>query len=70
MMERMFKVSHESNSLRISIANIDANKYSANNEQRQIRLAHSDFLYDANKEEYKHNSKSKLHNFPNMKMMK
>ena len=70
MMERMFNVSHESNSLRISIANIDANKYSANNEQRQIRLAHRDFLYDANKEEYKHNSKSNLHKLHYMKMIK
>ena len=45
-------------------------KCSANNGQSQIKLAYNDFLYDDNKEEQKHNSKSKLNNLPNMKTMK
>ena len=54
----------------MAIANIDTNEVSTNNGQGKIRLAYNDFLYDVNKGEQKHNSKSKLHNFPNMKMMK
>ena len=49
MLERMFKVSNESKSLRMSVANIITNDVSANNWQSQIKLAYQDFLYDANK---------------------
>ena len=49
IMERMFKVSYESKSLRMTISNMITNEVSTNNGQSQIKLAYNDFLYDANK---------------------
>ena len=51
MMEHMFKVSYQSKSIRMAIANIDTNEVSTNNGQGKIRLAYNDFLYDVNKGE-------------------
>ena len=51
MTEPMSKVSHESNSLWMSIPPINTKEVSANNGQSQIRLAYNDFLYDYNKGE-------------------
>ena len=48
-MERIFKVSYWSKSLRMSMANMITNDVSANNGQSQYKLAYNDLLNDANK---------------------
>ena len=49
MMEGMFKVSYESKSLRMSIANMITIEVLTNNRNIQIKLAYNDFLYDSYK---------------------
>ena len=51
MMERMFRVSYESKSLRISIAKMITNEVSEKICQSQTKLAYNYVLYDANKME-------------------
>ena len=45
------------------------NEVLKNNGQSQTRMTYNDILNGTNKREQKHNSNSKFHNFPDMKMM-
>ena len=66
----MLTLGYERKILGMLIANMITNEVSANNRQSQIKLSYNNFLYDSNKREYKPNSKSKIHNSLNMKIMK